>query len=120
MIRGQFCWMMPILSGEITEALDGESGEGIYNPFGANRKANLLNNRIKIGKDSEDHPRILFLTINDFSLQSASTIASAIRRDHSADVLGFEGRLKITRRQQMKTPVNARIAGTSPKTTQIA
>ena len=38
----------------------------------------------------------------------------------SADVLGFEGCLKIARRQQMKTPVNARIAGTSPKTTQIA
>src|SRR6266581_125446 len=34
--------------------------------------------------------------------------------------LGFEGSLKTTRRQQMKTPVNARIAGTRPKRTQIA
>ena len=76
MIRGQFCWMMPILSGEITEALDGEIGEGIYNPFGANRKANLLNNRIKIGKDSEDHPRILFLTLSE----RAATEASVFRR----------------------------------------
>jgi hypothetical protein len=33
---------------------------------------------------------------------------------------GLEGFLKITRRQQMKTPVNARIAGANPKTTQSA
>jgi hypothetical protein len=55
-----------------------------------------------------------------FSLQSASAIAGAIKWGHSANVLGFEGRLKITRRQQMKTPVNASIAGTSLKATQIA
>src|SRR5437867_5343585 len=29
--------------------------KGIYNPFGANREANLRNNRIKIGTDFEDH-----------------------------------------------------------------
>jgi hypothetical protein len=30
-------------------------------------------------------------------------------------LLGFDGFLKITRRQQMKVPVNARMAGTNPK-----
>src|SRR6266516_3275610 len=33
---------------------------------------------------------------------------------------GFEGFLKTTRRQQMKTPVNARMAGTSPNVAQTA
>ena len=42
-------------------------------------------------------------------------------RDHqSAWLLGFDGFLKITRRQQINTPVNARIAGTSPKSVQTA
>jgi hypothetical protein len=34
--------------------------------------------------------------------------------------LGWEGFLKITRRQQMKVPVNARTAGTNPTTDQTA
>ena len=44
------------VGGKPAEALDGEIGEGIYNPFGANRETNLRNNRIKIGTDFEDHP----------------------------------------------------------------
>ena len=56
-----------------SEALDGEIGEGIYNPFGANPEANLRNNRIKIGTDFEDHPRILFLSLSE--LEGIATTA---------------------------------------------
>src|SRR6266481_4693678 len=46
------------VGGKTGEALDGEIGEGVYNPFGSNRKANLRNNRFKSGRDFEDHPGI--------------------------------------------------------------
>src|SRR5712671_1356702 len=46
-------------------------------------------------------------------------ISVEIIQDYSCPVLGFEGFLKMTLRQQMKTPVNARIPGARPATTQI-
>ena len=48
--------------------------ERIYNPLGANRKANLRNNRVKIGRDFEGHPRFYSLTLSECPQQRISGI----------------------------------------------